>query len=71
LGWLLKEKWLWIIVIGVILVTALPLVIVWAILNLPPIIRLVATIAIIIGWGVAAGYKDWIMSKRREGKEEK
>jgi membrane protein YdbS with pleckstrin-like domain len=65
---IIKETWLWIIVIGVILVIALPLAIVWFILNLPPPLAFAATIIILVGWGIAAGYKDWIISKRREEK---
>jgi hypothetical protein len=38
-------------------------------LYLPPIWALVATIGIIIMWGVASGYKDWIVSRRRELEE--
>jgi len=36
------------------------------ILNLPSELRLVATIAIFISWGVVAAYKDWVKSKREE-----
>ena len=63
---ILTEKWLWIIILGIIAIIAIPLVVVWIILNLPPVLRLVATVFIIIGWGIAAGYRDWVMSKRRE-----
>jgi hypothetical protein len=40
--------------------------IIWFILYLPGELKVVATILIIIGWGVAAGYKDWLQNKRRE-----
>lgn len=60
------DKWLWITILSVLLVIALPLVVVWGILNLPADIRIVATIGIIILWGVVSGYKDWILSKERE-----
>jgi len=52
--------------LSVILVMVLPLVVVWGILNLPADLRIVATICIIVLWGVASGYKDWVLSKERE-----
>jgi len=36
------------------------------ILNLPSELRLVATIAIFVSWGIVAAYKDWVKSKREE-----
>ena len=66
---ILSEKWLWIIILCVIAIIAIPLVVIWIILTLPPILKVVATILIIIGWGVAAGYRDWVLSKRREKEE--
>jgi hypothetical protein len=70
LTWILREQWLWIIIVGVILILALPLAIIWLILDLPPEGRLIATVAIIIGWGVAAGYRDWLVSKRKEERKQ-
>jgi hypothetical protein len=66
MSWILKEKWYWIIVIGVTLVVALPLIIIWVILNLPEPLRLFATIVIILAWGVVSGYRDWRKHKMRE-----
>lgn len=65
----LAEKWLWIIVLSIIAIITIPLVTVWIILKLPPLLRLVATIFIIFGWGIAGGYRDWLKSKRREKEE--
>jgi len=48
------------------MVVVLPLVLVWVIMYLPPEMKIAATFLIIIGWGIAAGYKDWIISKREE-----
>jgi len=63
---ILSEKWFWIIVISVLLVVSIPLVVVWVILQLPFPYNLIATILIVITWGVASGYKDWVMTKRKE-----
>lgn len=60
------DKWLWVTIFSVVLVIVGPLIIVWGILNLPTDLRIVATICIIILWGVVSGYKDWVLSKERE-----
>lgn len=65
------DKWIWITIFSVVLVIVLPLVIVWGILNLPVELRIIATICIIILWGVVSGYKDWIVSKEQEKEQEK
>ena len=64
------DKWFFITVLSVTLVLALPLIIVWLVVQLSPELRLVATIMIIVTWGVVSGYKDWIISKRREKENE-
>jgi len=61
------SKWTWIIIASVILILVIPLIVVWTILQLSPELRLVATISIIVLWGVVSGYKDWIIAKRKEG----
>jgi hypothetical protein len=60
------NRWTWIVVVGLILILVVPLIVVWTIIELPPELRLVATISIILLWGVVAGYKDWVIAKRRE-----
>ena len=62
----LKEKWFWIIVLAVSLVIGAPLLVVWVILNLPPLYQLLATVLLVVLWGVAAGYKEWVIEKRKE-----
>ena len=71
MGGILFDKWIWITIFSVLLVIVLPLVIVWGILNLPAELRIIATICIIVLWGVFSGYKDWIVSKEREKEQEK
>jgi hypothetical protein len=62
----LLDKWVWITILSVSLVIVGPLILVWGILSLPTELRVVATICIIILWGVVSGYKDWLVSKERE-----
>jgi len=37
-------------------------------LFLPATAKAIALFGIIIGWGIAGGYKDWIQARRKEGK---
>jgi glucan phosphoethanolaminetransferase (alkaline phosphatase superfamily) len=66
MSWILKERWYWFIVIGVVLVVVVPLLLVWVILSMDPIIRVIFTVLIILAWGLVSGYKDWLVSKRKE-----
>jgi len=65
----LSNKWLWFTILSAVLVLVLPLVVVWFILQVSPELRVVATIAIVVLWGVVSGYKDWIVAKRREAEK--
>lgn len=67
---ILTEEWLWIIIIALILILVFPFVVIMLIQTLPSPYNGLVTICIIIGWGVAAGYKDWIISKEREEKQD-
>lgn len=64
--WITSEQWLWIIILALIAILVVPILIIWLILALPAELKMVSTFLIIIGWGVAAGYKDWLVEKRRE-----
>jgi cellulose synthase/poly-beta-1,6-N-acetylglucosamine synthase-like glycosyltransferase len=65
----LYDKWFWTIVISVALIIIIPLIVIWIIFYLPPELKLVATICIVILWGVVSGYKDWVVSKRKSEEE--
>ena len=62
----LLDRWFWIIILSLFAIIVVPLVTVWFILQLSPELKIVATILIIVLWGVAAGYKDWVKAKREE-----
>ncbi len=68
LKWLLFNRWLWIIIFGLSAIMIGPFIALFGILALPIPYRGFATFAIIFGWGIAAGYKDWVISKRRSEK---
>ena len=63
---ILTSKWFWIIVILCSLVVVTPFVCLLIILLLPIPLNALATIGIVIAWGIVAGYKDWILSKKGE-----
>jgi len=64
-------EWLLLSVILATMIIALPLVVVWGIVKLPSELRIVATICIVVAWGVVSGYKEWIISKRKEATDAK
>ncbi len=66
MSWIFSEEWLWIVVVALAAILVLPILIVWVILSLPDYMKVVATVLIVVGWGFAAGYKDWLVAKRRE-----
>lgn len=63
---ILTAKWLWIIIISCILIIVGSLLIVWVIVQLPYPFNAIAAMCLIGGYGVAAGYKEWVLSKRKE-----
>lgn len=67
----LFDRWFWIIVGALTLIVVVPLIVVWVIVELPPEVRLIATILLIVIWGVVSGYKDWIVSGRQEKEKPK
>jgi hypothetical protein len=69
LAWIFKEKWFWIIVLALASIIILPFIVLTMILNLPPILRVVATIALVLLWAVAGAYKEWIRSKPESEKK--
>lgn len=66
---ILTSKWYWIIVSIGITVFVIPYILVLVIVCLPSPINAIVTVGIIIAWGIAAGYKDWITSKEKEKDE--
>lgn len=69
MAWLFKEKWFWLILLALVSVILIPFILVTIILNLPPILRVVATVFLVVGWGVAGAYRDWLREKREQEKK--
>lgn len=53
---------------GIIAIQIGPFFVIYGIFALPIVYRGVAIFVVIFGWGIAAGYKDWIINKRQEEK---
>lgn len=63
---ILSSKWFWIIVLIGCLVLLTPFILVFIILLLPFPYNTIATAGIIVAWGIVAGYKDWVLAKKKE-----
>jgi len=68
LGWLLFNEWLWIIIFCLGAIAIGPFIVLYALLSLPPELMGIATLMLIFGWGIASGYKDWVIARRQEDK---
>jgi len=69
MSFIIREKWIWIIIGLCILILVLPWAVLWVILQMPTILAAVFAWTLIISWGVVAGYKDWLMdAKKRKSK---
>jgi len=63
---ILKEKWLWILILGLILVMLGSLLIVYCIILLPFPLNTIALVALIVLWGVASGYREWLKKEKEK-----
>jgi len=65
---LLCSEWLWITIFGCIAVILFPYIVIFVLLQLPFPFNAIMFWLIIVGWGIAAGYKDWQLYKKKEEK---
>ncbi len=68
--WVLGERWLWTIIIVLFAILIGPLLIIEFIFVLPGDLKAVATILIVVFWGVFAGYRDWLKERREKAAKE-
>jgi hypothetical protein len=68
MSFIIREKWIWIIIGASILAGVLPWVVIWLMLAMPGILRAVFVWAIIFSWAIGAGYKDWVVDRRKKEK---
>jgi hypothetical protein len=67
MSFLIREKWIWIIIGICAMVLVIPYVFVWLILQMPEITRPIPVWLLIFGWGIAGGYKDWLVDAKKRG----
>jgi hypothetical protein len=65
---IIREKWIWIIIGACILVGVAPYAVMLLILKLPGVLGAISVWTIIFSWAIAAGYKDWLMDRRKREK---
>ena len=68
MSFIIREKWTWILIGLGILAGVLPWVVIWVILQFPGILGAISVWTIIFSWAIAAGYKDWLMDRRKREK---
>jgi len=61
----LLNEWLWIIIGGMCAVFVLPFAIMMIMLSVPAWLSATITILVVVAWGIAAGYKDWSLYRRK------
>ena len=67
-----KEHWFWLIVIFATMIVSVPFIVIYVVLLLPPIWGpAFFMVAMIVVWAVVSGYKDWVISKRKEEEEKR
>jgi len=65
----LTSRWYWIIVTTATAVIITPFLLLILIVNLPTPYNFLSIFAIVIAWGIVAGYKDWIIARAKEEKQ--
>jgi len=65
----LTSRWYWIIVTTATAVIITPFLLLILIVNLPTPLNFLSIFAIVIAWGIVAGYKDWIIARAKEEKQ--
>jgi hypothetical protein len=68
MSFIIREKWIWIIIGACILAGVLPWVVIWLILQFPGILGAISVWNIIFSWAIAAGYMDWLVDRRKREK---
>jgi len=63
--WLLTEKWFWLIILSLIMILFGSWILLWIFIMLPHPIGTFLLVIILGAWGIVAGYKDWIIDKRK------
>ena len=68
MSFIIREKWVWIIIGACILAGVAPWLVMLLILEMPGVFGAISVWTIIFSWAIAAGYKDWLMDRRKREK---
>ena len=63
---ILTCRWYWFIVASVIAIITAPFFVIMIMISLPSPMNVLSMMLLICGSGIAAGYKDWVVSKSKE-----
>jgi hypothetical protein len=63
---ILKEKWLWIIILSLVLIALGSLLLVYLILILPFPLNTICFVGLLVLWGIFSGYKEWLRKEREK-----
>jgi len=65
LGWILKERWFWMLFVVYLVLFTVPILVAWILISLPPVFIVVVLVALIVVWIVVRGYRG----RASQGKE--
>jgi hypothetical protein len=68
MSFIIREKWVWIIIGASILAGVAPWLVILLILEMPGVLGAISVWTIVFSWAIAAGYKDWLMDWRKREK---
>jgi hypothetical protein len=68
MSFIIRDKWVWIIIGACILILVSPYIAMWVILQLPDIWKISSVFLIVFGWAAVSGYKDWLRDRRKREK---
>jgi len=68
MSFIIREKWVWIIIGASIGAGVVPWLVILLILEMPGVLGVFSVWTIIFSWAIAAGYEDWRVDRRKREK---
>jgi hypothetical protein len=68
MAFIIRQKWIWMIIGICSAIALIPSLLIWAISQMPEMVRPIPVWLLIFGYGIAAGYKDWLIDSKKRGK---
>jgi len=57
LGWILKERWFWVVFAVYLVLLTVPILVAFLLISLPPVFIVVVLIVLIVIWIIVRGYR--------------